>query len=321
MTEQQMMFIVGKKYLKLFEDIEKERQLTYEERKKKDEIQTSLFGSIALFGISMARKRIARYRKSEDALQDIRQDLALIFFEKLPNYDPSRSAPTTYFRKYFDQVITEYVLKYSQHMTQYTASNVSKVRAAIKYCESQGIRWDEPLLVTITGLSAKVVKKTLHQAETSIYANIDEMINLQSNLPSPEEEYISNERLETLERALGDTLSDEDRELFLFKVNPFGDRERSFKEVATYFGLQEREVKQRYNNILAELNANKELRSYNPNGGRSADPKVHLPQQEGVLDEELIFQALRDVPLHNAGEFDAENGDDSIPDEPSVFVV
>lgn len=323
MTNQQMMFIVGQRYLKQFEETEKERPLTSKEIRQREEIKTSLFGSVMLFGVSMARKRIARYRKSEDALQDIQQDLALIFFEKLPNYDPTRSAPTTFFKKYFDQVITEYLLKYSQHMTQYTSNNVSKVRAAVKYCESRGIRWDEALLATLTGLSAKVVRKTLHQAETSIYANIDDMLNLSSNMPSPEEEYISNERLVTLERVLESTLSEEERELFFYKVNPYGDRERTFKEVATHFGMQEREVKQTFNNILAELNANKDLRSYNPNGGRSADPKVHLPQHEGDLDDALIFQALCDVPLHNTEAFDDGSASDAFPDadEPSVFVV
>ena len=182
MTEQQVLFYVGMKRIKYLQNAECERPLTFEEEQEIDEIRKLLFESVVRFGIQLAYKRMGKYRKDRDAFQDIQQDLAVIFYEKLPDYDPTKSTPTTYFLRYFNQVITEYILKYSQHMSQYDAHNVSIVRAAIKYFEERGIKWDEPMIVTKTGLSPKVVKNTLRLAANSVMANVDDAIDFLASI-------------------------------------------------------------------------------------------------------------------------------------------
>ena len=298
MNEQQIMFYAGKKRIDFLEKKKKEKGLTVEEQLEIDEIRQMLFENVVRFGISLAHKRMGKYRKDTDAFQDIQQDLAVIFYDKLPLYDPTKSTPTTFYLRYFNQVITEYILKYSQHMSQYDAHNVSIVRAAIKYYEEQGIKWDEPMIVTKTGLSPKVVKNTLRMASNSIMANIDDALDMASNIPTPEENYMQNEKTSTLYRVLQETLSKEELNFFFYKVNLDG-KERSYQQVADGLGMQVRDVKKKWSSIIARLNANRELQSYGHPRSRNNKIKINLRTEPAKdFDEDLFFSGLNSVKLH-----------------------
>ena len=299
MNDQQVLFYVGKQKLAYYEEIEKTRPLTQDEEHERSEINRILFESVVRFGVSQAHKRLAKYRKDGDAFQDIQQDLAVIFYEKLPDYDPTVSTPTTYFLRYFNQKITEYVLAWSQHMSQYDAHNVSVVRAAIKAFEDSGIQWDEQMLATKTGLSPKVIKNTLRLASNSIMSNIDDIINMSSNLPTPEEEFLSNEKTATIYRALNETLSRDELALFLYKLNLDG-KERTYQQVAEDLGMQVRDVKKKWSGIIARLNGNRELQSYNGAKNEGVEAKIYLHEKTmpSRMDEALFFSALSATDLH-----------------------
>lgn len=300
MTESQIFFYVGKKRIDYLDSKAQEEGLTYGEKAERDQILQMLFGKIVRFGIDLAKKRMGKYRKDTDAYQDVQQDLAAIFFEKLPRYDPTKTAPTTYFRPYFSQVITEYVLQYSQHMSQYDAHNVSIVRGAMRHFEERGIRWDEPMLCTHTGLSPKVVKRTLQLAETSIRASVEDSLNMASSEPTPEERLLKDERTNVIYRALTETLNREDMEFFIYKVNPDG-KERTFQQVADELGMQIRDVKKRYSGIIARLNANRDLQAYDTaRRGSRITVSLHEPAPSGK-DESLFLSGLGSTPLHNGG--------------------
>ena len=286
MNEQQVLFYLGKNRIDYLLNIESQRPLTPEEKQEIKEIRQILFESVVRFGISLAHKRMGKFRKDGDAFQDIQQDLAVIFFEKLPYYDPMKSTPTTYFLRYFNQVITEYTLKYSQHLSQYDAHNVSIVRAAIKYYEERGIKWDEPMVVTKTGLSAKVVKNTLRLASNSIMANVDDAIDMASNIPTPEENYMNNEKTSTLYRVLKETLSKDGKE-------------RSYQQVANELGMQVRDVKKKWSSIIARLNSSRDLQEYGPHK-KIGKIKINLQDKPAErFDEDLFFSGLGSVKLHN----------------------
>lgn len=302
MTESQIFFYVGKKRIDFLNKKAETEGLTYSEKEERDEILQMLFGKIIRYGIDLAKKRMGKYRKDTDAYQDVQQGLAEIFFEKLPRYDPTKATPTTYFRPYFSQVITEYVLQYSQHMSQYDAHNVSVVRAAARYFEERGIKWDEPMISTKTGLSPKVVKRTLQLAQTSIRASVEDSLNMASSDPTPEEYFLKNEKTDMICNALRETLSQEDLEFFLFKVNLDG-RERTFQQVAEAKGMEIRDVKKRYSGIIARLNANRDLQAYDTShrGAGRITVSLHEPAPEGK-DENLFLSGLGGVPLHNREE-------------------
>lgn len=292
LTKEQKLFLIGKSKLKQYDEIEATRELTATEIEQRDFIKQELFGSVVKFGMSEARRRMSKYQIDSDAYTEVQQDLAVMFFNMLPRYNPLQTTPTTFYVRYFNQVISEYLLAYSQHLTQYDAHNVTKVRGAIHYFESKGIQWDEPMIVTKTGLSPKVVKNTLSLAANSVRANIDDTLNLQSKLPTPEEEYMKNEKTEIIMKSLAETLDKEDLEFFLYRMNLDGDKELSYQMVADTMGMQVRDVKKRWSSIIAKLNNNKNLQSYSKTSQKVADSTLHLNDKAGDIAEEQIFASF-----------------------------
>lgn len=292
LTKEQKLFLIGKSKLKQFDELEKTRTLTATEIEQRDNIKQSLFGAVVKFGMSEARRRMSKYQIDSDAYTEVQQDLAVMFFDMLPRYNPIQTTPTTFYVRYFNQVISEYILAYSQHLTQYDAHNVTKVRGAVHYFESKGIKWDEPMIVTKTGLSPKVVKNTLHLAANSVRANIDDAINLQSKLPTPEEEYMKNERTTIIMKSLAETLTEEELEFFLYRMNLDGDKELSYQMVADAKGMQVRDVKKKWSAIIAKLNNNKSLQSYSRVNHKVADSTLHLSDKSGDIAEEQIWGAF-----------------------------
>lgn len=292
LTKEQKLFLIGKNKLQKFEQIESERSLTAEEEAQRDNIKQELFGAVVKFGMSEARRRMSKYQIDSDAYTEVQQDFAVMFFNMLPRYNPLLTTPTTFYVRYFNQVISEYLLAYSQHLTQYDAHNVTKVRGAIHYFESKGIKWDEPMIVTKTGLSPKVVKNTLGLAANSIRANIDDAINLQSKLPTPEEEFMKNEKTEIIMKSIKDTLTDEEREFFLYRMNLEGNKERSYQEVADAKGMQVRDVKKKWSAIIAKLNNNRSLQSYSRSNQKIKDSVLHLNDNASDILEEQMIEAF-----------------------------
>lgn len=292
LTKEQKLFLIGKTKLQQYEEIEKTRVLTDEEKEQRDFVKQELFGSVVKFGMSEARRRMSKYNTDSDAYTEVQQDLAVMFFNMLPKYNPVQTTPTTFFVRYFNQVISEYLLAYSQHLTQYDAHNVTKVRGAIHYFESRGIQWDEPMIVTRTGLSPKVVKNTLSLAANSVRANIDDAINLQSKLPTPEEEYVKNEKTRIIMQSLSDTLSEEELRFFLFRMNLDGDKELSYQMVADQMGMQVRDVKKKWSAIIAKLNNNKNLQAYSRTSQKITDSSLHLNDRSVDIAEDQILGAF-----------------------------
>lgn len=292
LTKEQKLFLIGKNKLEQYSKIEETRPLTEEEKSQKDFIMQELFGSVVKFGMAEARRRMSKYQTDSDAYTEVQQELAVMFFAMLPRYNPLQTTPTTFYVRYFNQVISEYLLAYSQHLTQYDAHNVTKVRGAIHYFESKGIQWDEPMLVTRTGLSPKVVKNTLSLAANSVRANIDDAINLQSKLPTPEEEYVKNEKTETIMNALSETLTEDEKQFFLFRMNLDGDKELSYQAVADSLGMQVRDVKKKWSAIIAKLNNNKNLQSYSRANQKVADSTLHLSDKSIDIVESQMLAAF-----------------------------
>lgn len=292
LTKEQKLFLIGKNKLSKLEQIESERPLTADEENQRDNIKQELFGSVVKFGMSEARRRMSKYQIDSDAYTEVQQDFAVMFFSMLPRYNPLQTTPTTFYVRYFNQVISEYLLAYSQHLTQYDAHNVTKVRGAIHYFESKGIKWDEPMIVTKTGLSPKVVKNTIGLAANSIRANIDDAINLQSKLPTPEDEFMKNEKQEIIMKSIAETLTEDEREFFLFRMNLEGDKELSYQMVADAKGMQVRDVKKKWSAIIAKLNNNKSLQSYSKSEKKIRDSALHLNSKAKDIVEEQMLQAF-----------------------------
>ena len=262
MTDEQSKFVIGKTLLERYDRISQTRGLSNTEKMRIDEIKKELFTLVVKYGMSLAHERMQKMRLSSDAYMEITQDLARIFYEKLDAYDPTLSTPTTYFKPYFNQVITEYLTRYSQNLKAHDAKNLGILNAAIRDYELKGIKWDEQMLSTRTGLSAKQVSKTLKFANNSIRGNIEDAAYVQSKEPTPEEHYITEERQNTIITTLMKELSHDEYDFFLTKVNLDGEKEITFQDLAKKYRIPVRDAKQKYNSIITKLSNNKDMQSY-----------------------------------------------------------
>src|SRR5699024_10002026 len=105
MTKEQRIFYVGLKKLDQFDRIKQERNLTYEDLKQDDDSKAIFSGSVRPYWIDLAKTMTNKYRLPSDCFADLCQDMAIIFYEKYRDYDPTRTTPTTFFVRYFKQVI------------------------------------------------------------------------------------------------------------------------------------------------------------------------------------------------------------------------
>lgn len=285
-SSQQVTFYKAKLDLAIMDQIETTRKLTYAEKARRNDTLEDLWSLIRLFGISEAQKRMRKYRLDNDAYSDVQQLLSEIFFERLPFYNPLWTAPTTYFVPYFNQAITDYILSFSQHLTQYDAKNVGILRRAIYYFESKGIKWDESMIVDRTGLSPKVVKQTLQIANNSIRANIDDVgPGLADKIRGPEEQFLDDECRSDIADALKNTLTRDELEFFLTRINLDGRREVPYQVLAETKGISIREAKRKWSSIVAKLNTNKKLEVYRREKIEHDGSSTHLDLQTRAGEE------------------------------------
>lgn len=229
-----------------------------------------------------------KYRLPNDSFADLCQDMAIIFYEKYRSYDPTRSTPTTYFVRYFKQVISEYLIKNVHKLSQYDANNVLKIRRAIAQYEEMGIQWTEEMLATRTGLSLKVVKSTLFYGYASNYAQIEDALDLQSHFKTPEENLTEKEGQDALIRALLQNTDKEELEFFLLRVNLNGSKERPYEEIAKIKNVSVREVKKKINHLICTINQDRDLVAlFSVKTYRSYNELKIQPNTSSILNKQL----------------------------------
>lgn len=259
MTKEQHLFKVGLKKLDQFDLIRKTRELTFSEEQEENKIKEVLFGSVRNYGISLVRQMTQKYKLPNDSYSDLCQDLAVIFYDKFRAYDPDQTTPTTYFVRYFKQVISNYLIKNIHKLSQYDAGNVLKVRRAINYYESKGIEWTEEMLSVRTELSLKVVHATIIYSSASNYVQIDDAYDLASHIKTPEEAYTDKETTDTLLKALKNSLDDEELELLLMRVNLDDTKELPYENIAMIKDMSVRDVKRTINSCICKMNQDKNM--------------------------------------------------------------
>lgn len=104
LTKEQNFFYLKMKRMKQLECME---PMTWEAKAERNKILSELWGVIHNFALKEAYRMLGP--NSKDGIADVSQCMALIFFERLPYYDPTQTTPTTYFVQYFHQVISQYI--------------------------------------------------------------------------------------------------------------------------------------------------------------------------------------------------------------------
>lgn len=305
MTPTQQLFYVGKIALApILKKMKNGEELTADEKRQYDETMTQLFQSVRAYGLSIAYQKIHRYRKASDYRADIENSIALMFFEHFPDYDPRISAPTTFFKDYFMQAVSEYLHSNSQHLSPYDAKNVGCIRAAKNHFAALGVAYDEQLLSLYTGLSLKVVKNTLKIEENSTQVDVDDhLVYLATDTRSPSEILASEEKTKAIQSAIDETLDPLEKDVFFYRVNPDGTGQRSYREIAEYFDIDQKMARQLVASAVAKLNSNHHLRAF----GKKRTPDRQYDRMDTTLHfsssvseefDEVDMMLIRDADDH-----------------------
>lgn len=265
LTTEQKEFYLIKTRLQQLDELERQRDLNLVELHEKNDLNTRLWEKMIRYARSLSATSTRGYALPNDYLDDLVQALALKFYINFPKYDPLVATPTTFFHFYFLEAIGEYKRNDSQNgLSANDANNIARIKRAIKQHELLGEAYDVSILSIDTGLSVKVVKKTLNLMNNALVANIDNMLDLKSTIPQPEEVALNNELNEELYSVIDSTLTAFEKKIFFSIVNLEGEKSRKYKEVAAIFNIPIHEVKALWNSIITRLANNPILKKYSP---------------------------------------------------------
>lgn len=265
-TAAQANFIKMMPFVRAFEMARKEGTLSEEDKRMRDALLYKLWSEVAFYARGLITAGMDTYIKDNDYRLDLEQDCRLIFYENLMNYNPEISAPTTYFKRYFLQKISEYKHKNSQHMTANEAKNVAKLRFFIQQHEKKGESYDYKTLSQESGISRRVVERTLRRMNTSRQANIEDVIIPTTKDMQPESVFIRREAEDTILKALTDTLTKDEMNFYYDRVynNGNDNRHMPFKVLAERYNIQPHEAKEKWQTILGKLYIHPLLRKLLP---------------------------------------------------------
>lgn len=227
---------------------------------------------------------------TEEERNDVLQDMAVIFFERLPDYDPLRTTPTTYYVRYFKQVISDYIRKNKAHLTQYDANNARKIHQAINEYKKNGIPYTIDMISTKTGLSQKVIKNTIYYSTNAKMANVEEAYSLHANVPTPEEAYEEMENQSILYQTIKNKTTQQELELIVMRMNFMGRKELPYDKIAELTDMPIRQVKSIINNALCRLNQDETLRKQfgNHNQYKDINPICMQEEASASIEKDLI---------------------------------
>lgn len=285
LTKEQQVFFLCMKKMKMLDD---EGNII-----EFNKIRFFLWEKIKLFAKKEMFRMAGNYTTAEERM-DIEQDMALIFFEKLPFYDPLRTTPTTYFVRYFREQISKYLRNNKAHLTQYDANNARKISAAIAEYNQCGIQYTLDMLSTRTGLTQKVIKSTIQYSANAKLASVEEAYSLCAKELTPEETIEKKEREETLYRAIERNTNPEELRLLSLRINVNGRKEMPFDKIAECTGIPIREVKATINRVICRLNQDTELRKQfrNHNPYSCVVKPISLQDTAGDIIQDQMLESL-----------------------------
>lgn len=254
MTKEQAIFYVS---LKKIEALEKQEP---KDQKQIDQYKTYLWEVIYKFAKSEINSLMGEFTSKEER-EDVLQSVALIFFEKLPYYNPLQTTPTTYFVRFFKQEISKHIRSYHKRLTQYDATNARKISNVVTEYEKKGIRPTLDVIARKSGLSQKVIKSTLLYSSNSQIASVEESYTLSSDIPTPEQFLTKCEQQRILAETLKNNTTQLERKLLMMRVNPNGSKLMPYDKIAEEMNMPIREVKQIINRTICRMNQDRKLRS------------------------------------------------------------
>lgn len=205
----------------------------------------------------------------DDIVKKYKDDLfncgVIGILNSLDRFDPDAGKPTTFFKRYIQKELSDFVKNYVYGTTSYHATNMKKVKKALMYFEDRGI--DDPSVADIalqTNLNPAIVENTMMMITVSNlkYYQEDEMYEIDEFMPSnretPEKMFIESEEKSMVMDALK-ILDPIELKVVMMKFG-LEDRASTDAEIAREIGRSISEMKSIRNRALSKLRKSTVLR-------------------------------------------------------------
>lgn len=234
-----------------------------------------------------------------NSFEDMIQECFLEMCENFYKYDPEKGKATTFFMPIINHACFKYNYKKRQS-TSYYDSMIKKLSKKIKEYETKGLRFgfvssDKTYTVVNLAedlqLSIKQVNVLLDKMNIT-HSNY-EQVCLNSEYPSPEEEYFKKEEQAALKEALSEL---SEQELYVFcSINGIDTPEKKYTQLARELGIDSKKV-QKINEIaILKLKNHPALYDYSPSEDSLPDTEaINFNDGEDITKELLDYEEILD---------------------------
>ncbi|OUQ67911.1 hypothetical protein B5E53_07915 [Eubacterium sp. An11] len=238
----------------------RENVIMDEEKEELFDLRRRLFEGIKRYGFLLATNRIERDGAYLDTVAEIESELFIVFCDTLEKYD-TFYAVTTYFKWHFWGAICRYFAKQGGK-TQYHIQKMAKISWCIQKCEEMQIDCIVKNIAEMTGMTERLVKKTLEEENRSQLISLDKLYSRRDKGLTPEEVIVQKECRDLLDKSARRNLSEKEYELFccLFCVNFI--KNIPYKKMAEQTGYSLMEVKELIQSIKNKMSGDETLRQY-----------------------------------------------------------
>ena len=192
--------------------------------------------------------------------KDLYQEGIVGILKGIDTYNPQKSKPTTFFYIYIIHEMTEFINMNINKTTSHYSANIVRVKKAINHFEREGREWTIKDIAQETRISAETIAQALNIMESANEVHYDTVDYLDSQMsqrcPSPEEEYLKNERSQIIQMAV-DMLPEDEANVIKLRYGLSGEEAMAYKTIATRLNIQIDKVKKLHNSGIRRLRNNR----------------------------------------------------------------
>lgn len=190
------------------------------DQEKKDAATTAMLGIMSPYILSRVTTKYGSYMNNH--LEDLQEQGYLGVMKGLPTFDPKKGRPTTWFVRYIDHEIQQYISKQIHNSSTYYANHSKQVYACIEDHVKNNLPYTTEDIMIETGLPKKTIEKIINIRETTVVPMEGEVGGtLKSTYETPEEAMIREEAEELVHNLLQNTsgLTYEERVCVMLRYN------------------------------------------------------------------------------------------------------
>lgn len=220
---------------------------------ERDKAGYKLYCSLYKYFVSIMSSMFPTYYENDK--EDMLNECAVCFFEKIKGYDKSKGALITYMKKHIIHQITEYVNK-KNNKTSYYGQQTTKIKRCIKQMEDAGEEWNDIKISERTGIPIYTVKEVLKQENNTI-VHIESHTFIEENIndgmhSTPEDDYIAQIEADSVHRAIKNLTAQEEQIIRLYFGLGYSES-LSLAKISKKIGLDISKVRRIHNTGMGKI--------------------------------------------------------------------